>query len=86
MWIFFSVRIVCYVAGTDVSFPPIVETKDQNFLYVAAFYTDNCFYEKSTIILHLYRNYYIPGLVHNLNTRQYVSSIAVQRMRTQAIS
>jgi hypothetical protein len=57
---------------------------DRNFLYVAVFYKDSCLYEKSTFILHLYRN--ISGLVYNINIRQYASGIAVKRMRFQALS
>jgi len=37
---------------------------EQNFLY-DVFYKDSCFYEKSTVILHLYRNFSV--LVYNLN-------------------
>ena len=59
-------------------------TMQQNFLYVDVFYKDRSFYEKSTFILHFYRN--ISGLVYNLNIRQYVSSIALKRMRSQALS
>jgi len=40
---------------------------DQNFLYIEVLYKDNYFYEKSSAILHLYRN--ISGLVYNLNIR-----------------
>jgi hypothetical protein len=65
-------------------FSHIVQTMDRNFLYVAVFYKDSCFYEKSTFILHLYSN--ISGLIYNINIRQYVSSIAVKRMRFQALS
>jgi hypothetical protein len=54
------------------------------FLYVATFYTDKCFYEKSTFILHLQSNDYISGLVYSLNIRQYVSIIVLtlQQRRT----
>jgi len=51
-------------------FPPILETKEQYFLYIAVFYTDSCFYEKSTLIIHLYRNDHISGLAYNLNILQ----------------
>jgi len=57
---------------------------DQNFLYIEVFNKDNSFYEKSTFILHLYRT--ISGLVYNLNIRQYVSSIVVKIMSSQALS
>jgi hypothetical protein len=57
---------------------------EQKFLYIAVFYKGSRFYEKSTFPLHLYRN--ISGLVYNLNIRQYVSSIVVKRMRSQALS
>ena len=77
---------MCYIGETDISVPPIVEIIDQNFLYVEVYHTDNCFYEKSTFILHLSTNDYIRGLVYNLNTGQYVSSIVVKRMRSQAVS
>jgi hypothetical protein len=55
------------------NFSHIVQIMDRYFLYVAVFYKDNFFNEKSTVILHLYRN--ISGLVNNINVRQYVSSI-----------
>jgi hypothetical protein len=42
------------------------------------------FYEKSRFILLLHRN--ISRLVYNHNTRQYVSSIVVKRMRSKALS
>jgi len=42
------------------------------------------FFMKSLVILHLYRN--ISGLIYNLNKRQYVTSIDVNRMRYQALS
>ena len=48
------------------SFPQIVEIFDQNFLDIAFFYKGNCFYEKSTFILH----FYISGLVHKFNAKQ----------------
>jgi hypothetical protein len=57
---------------------------EQNFLYIAMFYKDSTFYEKSAIIIQLYWN--ITGLVYRLNIRQYVSSIVVKRMRSQALS
>jgi len=60
-------------------------TKDQNFLYVVVFYTDSCSYDKSIFILLLNRNYCNPGLVHNFNVRQYVSSIVVKRIRSQPL-
>jgi len=56
---------------------------EQNFLYTAMFYKDNSFYEKSAFIVQWYKN--IPGLVYGLILR-YVSSIAVKRMRSQALS
>ena len=57
---------------------------DQNSLYIAVFYTDNYFYEKSTFILHFHSNDYISSLVHSLNIRQYV--IVLKRMRCRALS
>jgi hypothetical protein len=52
--------------------PPIVKTVKNN-LYVAVFYTDSCFYEKSTFILYLYRNDYISGLVHNVGVVTFIT-------------
>jgi hypothetical protein len=49
------------------------------------FYTGNCFCKKSTFILHFYRNY-IFGVVYILNIRQYVSSIVIKGIKSQAIS
>ena len=57
---------------------------EQNFLNAAMFYKDSSVYEKSTFIIQLYRN--ITGLVYRLNIRQYVSSLVVKRMRSQALS
>jgi hypothetical protein len=57
---------------------------EQNFLYTAVFYIDSSFYEKSTVILHWYWN--ISGFVYNINITQYVSSIDVKRMKSQALS
>jgi hypothetical protein len=57
---------------------------DQNFLYTEVFYKDNYFYEKSTAILHLYRN--ISGLVYNVKIGQYVASTDVKRMSSQDLS
>ena len=59
----------------------ILITMDQNSLYIAVFYTDNCFSKKSTFILHLHSNDYISTLVYSLNIRQYV--IVLKRMRSQ---
>ena len=36
-----------------------------------------CFYEKSTFVLHSYRN--ISRIVYNINITQYVSSIVIKR-------
>jgi hypothetical protein len=57
---------------------------EQNFLYNDVLYKDSWFYEKSTVILHLYRN--ISVLVYNLNIRQYVSTIVINRMSSQVLS
>jgi len=54
---------------------------DENSLYVVVFYTVNCFYEKSTLILHLHSYDYISRLVYSLNIRQYVSIIVLNGMR-----
>jgi len=40
---------------------------DQNSLYVVVYYTHNCYYEKSTFILHLHSSDYISRLVYSLN-------------------
>ena len=45
---------------------------EQNFLYVEVFYKDNYFYEKSTFILHLYRN--ISGLVLSRSAQESLGS------------
>jgi len=57
---------------------------EQNFLYDEVLFKDNCFYEKSTVILHLYRN--ISVLVYNLNIEQYVSTTVINITSSQVLS
>jgi len=64
----------------------ILITTYKNFLHVAVFYMEKCFYQKSTFILHLHSYDYFSRLVYSLNIRQYVSIIVLKRMRTQALS
>ena len=64
----------------------ILITTDQNSLYVAMFYTNNCFYEKSTFILHSHSNDYISRLVYSLNIREYTAIIVLKRMTSRELS
>ena len=57
---------------------------EQNFLYDVVLYKDSWFYEKSTAILHMYRN--ISVLVYSPNIRQSVSTTVINRMSSQALS
>jgi len=71
---------------TGEYFPHVVQTMDQNFLYIEAFDISikTIFYVKSSTILHFYRNN--SGLVYNLNIRQNASRILVKRMISQALT
>ena len=58
---------------------------DHNSLYLAMFHTDICYYEKSTLILHLHIVDYFSRLVYSLNIRPCGSIRVLNGMRPQAL-
>ena len=57
---------------------------EKNFHYIELFYKDYCIYDKSTAILHLYRN--ISEIVYNDNIRQYIFSTVAKRMSSEDLN